>query len=101
MHVRVELSVAPPLSGGHSREELVAFALYCAARITRDLPGIERWDLYVAAGLDGEADAVVRAHVGRECVEARGHGCDPAQAIWTSMCHVEQPLRDAAVLLAS
>lgn len=101
MQVRVELSVAPPVSGGHNREELVAFALYCAARITRDLPGIDRWDLFVASGLDGQADAVVRAHVGPSTIEARGSGCDPAQAIWASMCHVEQPLREAAVLLAS
>jgi hypothetical protein len=106
MQVRVELSVAPPVSGGHNREELVAFALYCAARITRDLPGpelcrINRWDLFVASGLDGQADAVVRAHVGRDYIEARGSGCDPAQAIWAAMCQVEQPLREAAVLLAS
>ena len=98
MRVRADLRLAPPVSGGHGREELIAFAMYCAARMTRDLAGIDDWDLYVVGGLDGSASAVVRAHVGTAMVEARASACDPANAIWNAMCQVEQPLRVAATV---
>ena len=95
VRVRAELRLAPPVSGGQNRDDLVAFAGFCAARIARDLSGIGTWDLFVVSGIDGHADAVVRVEVGRECVEARATACDPAHAIWNAMCQVEQPLRDA------
>jgi len=96
VRVRAELRLAPPVSGGQKRDDLLAFAGFCAARIARDLSGIAGWDLYLVSGLDGHADAVVRVHVGRDIVEARASACDPAHAIWNAMCQVEQPLRDAA-----
>lgn len=99
MHVRAELRLPPPVSGGQKQDDLVAFAGYCAARIARDLSGIEGWDLYLVGGIDGHADAVVRVHVRGTIVEARASECDPAHAIWNAMCRVEQPLRDAAVML--
>jgi hypothetical protein len=83
------------VSGGQKRDDLVAFAGFCAARIARGLTGIDVWDLYVVSGLDGHADAIVRVAVGAETVEARASACDPAHAIWNAMCQVEQPLRDA------
>lgn len=92
MQLHAELAV----SSSHKREELLAFALYCLARITRDLRGVDRWDLFVSGGLEGQADAVVRAHLGTTRVEARASACDPAHAIWDSICELEQPLRDAA-----
>jgi hypothetical protein len=95
VRVRAELRLAPPVSGGQNRDDLVAFAGFCAARIARDLRGIDAWDLFVVSGLDGHADAVVRVAVGNETVEARASACDPAHAIWNAMCQVEQPLRDA------
>jgi hypothetical protein len=99
MHVRAELRLPPPVSGGQNEDDLVAFAGYCAARIARDLTGIDGWDLYLVAAIDGQADAVVRAHLRGEVVEARARECDPAHAIWNAMCRIEQPLRDAAVAL--
>jgi hypothetical protein len=99
MHVRAELRLPPPVSGGQKQDDLVAFAGYCAARISRDLTGIEAWDLFLVGGIDGQADAVVRVHVRGEVVEARASECDPAHAIWNAMCRIEQPLRDAAVAL--
>lgn len=98
MQVRAELKLAPPVSGGQRQDDLVAFAGYCAARISRDLSGIESWDLYVVGGIDGRADAIVRVHVRGAIVEARASECDPAHAIWNAMCRIEQPLRDAAIL---
>lgn len=95
VRVRAELRLAPPVSGGQKRDDLVAFAGFCASRIARDLSGIGTWDLFVVSGIDGHADAVVRVEVGRESVEARASACDPAHAIWNAMCQVEQPLRDA------
>jgi hypothetical protein len=97
VRVRAELRLSPPVSGGQKRDDLVAFAGFCAARIARDLSGISAWDLYVVSGLDGQAAAVVRAYLGREIIEGRASACDPAHAIWNAMCEVEQPLRDAAV----
>jgi hypothetical protein len=97
VRVRAELRLAPPVSGGQKRDDLVAFAGFCAARIARDLKGIGTWDLFVVSGIDGHADAVVRVEVGRESVEARASACDPAHAIWNAMCQVEQPLRDACI----
>src|SRR5438128_1091298 len=76
MRVRTDLRLAPPVSGGQRREDLIAFAMYCAARISRDLVGIDRWDLFVVGGLDGSADAVVRTYVGATLVEARSTACD-------------------------
>src|SRR4051812_10393439 len=99
MHVRAELRLPPPVRGGQKQDDLVAFAGYCATRIGRDLTGIDGWDLYLVAGIDGRADAVIRAHVRGEVVEARASECDPANAIWSAMCRIEQPLRDAAVAL--
>lgn len=99
MQVRAELSLTPAVSGGQKQDDLVAFAGYCAARIARDLSGIDSWDLYLVGGIDGHADAVVRVHVRGIVVEARASECDPAHAIWNAMCRVEQPLRDAATLL--
>ena len=96
MQVHAELRLPPPVSGGQKREDLLAFALYCVARITRDLAGVDRWDLFVVGGLDGASDAVVRAHLGGVRIEARASACDPAHAIWESICELEQPLRDAA-----
>lgn len=98
MQVRAELSLAPAVSGGQKQDDLVAFAGYCAARISRDLSGIDAWDLYLVGGLDGQANAVVRVHVRGNVVEARGSASDPAHAIWNAMCQVEQPLREAAVV---
>lgn len=97
--VHAEISLGA-MSGGPQHAELIAFADACAARVARDVPGIGRWDLFVVAGLDGEATAMVRAHVGVATIEARASACDPAQAIWTAMCDVEQPLRDAATRVA-
>ncbi len=97
VRVRADLRLAPPVSGGQKRDDLVAFAGFCAARITRGLSGISAWDLFLVSGLDGQADAVVRAHLGHEIIEARASACDPAHAIWDAMCRVEQPLRDAAL----
>src|SRR5262245_28723064 len=94
--LRAELSLAAPVSNGQGREELIAFADYCAARIARDLVGIDSWDLYLVGGIDGHATAVVRAHVGVTTVEASASDCDPAHAIWSAMCQVEQPVRYAA-----
>jgi hypothetical protein len=91
-----DLGVAPPINGGQNREELLEFARHCAARITRDLAGVSGWELFLVGGLEGQADAVVRAHLGATVVEARASGCDPAMAIWDAMCQVEQPLRLAA-----
>ena len=51
MHVRAELRLPPPVSGGQKEDDLVAFAGYCAARIARDLSGIEGWDLDPETGL--------------------------------------------------
>ncbi len=96
VHVRTELRLAPPVSGGQKHDELIAFAGFCAARIARGLRGIDAWDLFVVGGLDGHADAVLRVRIGRETVEARASACDPAHAIWNAMCEVEQPLREAA-----
>jgi hypothetical protein len=98
MRVRTDLRLAPPVSGGQKREELIAFAMHCAARITREAAGIEDWDLFVVGGLDGWAHAVVRARVGTTTVETRASACDPAHAIWNAMCEVEQPLRVAATI---
>jgi hypothetical protein len=100
VRVRAELRLAPPVSGGQKRDDLVAFAGFCAARIARDLRGIDAWDLFVVSGLDGHADAVVRVTVGEASVEARASACDPAHAIWNAMCQVEQPLRDAVTICA-
>jgi len=94
IRVRTDLRLAPPVSGGQDREDLIAFAMYCATRVTRDLAGIE-WELFVIGGLDGSADALVRASVGTTSVEARSSASDPAHAIWNVMCQVEQPLRHA------
>jgi hypothetical protein len=96
IHVRTELSVAPPVSGGHQHRDLIQFAGFCAARIARGLRGIDAWDVFVAGGLDGQADAIVRVRVGVETIEARASACDPAYAIWNAMCRVEQPVREAA-----
>src|SRR5689334_16706973 len=96
MNVCVDLRLPPPVSGDHKPEDLIAFATYCAARIARDLFGIERWDVLVHGRLDGRSDALVRAHIGASPIEARASASDPASAIWNAMCHVEQPLRHAA-----
>ena len=96
VRLRTELRLAPPVSGGQKDEELIAFAGFCAARITRDLRGIGAWDLFVVGGLEGKSDAVVRVQVGRETVEARSSASDPAHAIWNAMCDVEPRLREAA-----
>jgi hypothetical protein len=98
VHVRTELRLAPPVSGGQGHDELIAFAGFCAARIARGLRGIGAWDLYVVGGLDGQSDAVVRVHVAGGTVEVRARACDPAHAIWNAMCDVEQPLREAAAI---
>lgn len=98
--VRAELSLAA-VSGGQQHDALIAFADDCAARVAREVPGIERWDLFVVAGIDGQATAIVRAHLGATTVEARANACDPAQAIWSAMCQVEQPLRTAAAVSPS
>ena len=96
MNVHVDLRLAPPVSGGHKDEDLIAFATYCVARISRGLSGIDRWDVFVLGGLDGRSDALVRAHIGASQIEARASENDPANAIWNAMCSVEQPLRYAA-----
>lgn len=101
VHVRTELRLAPPVSGGQKQDELIAFAGFCAARIARGLRGIDAWDLFVVGGLDGHADAVLRVRVGCETVEARASACDAAHAIWNAMCEVEQPLREAAGMRAA
>jgi len=88
VHVRTEIN------GDANSEELASFASFCAARIARDLCGIEHWDLYVVGGLE-QADAVIRVRVGGNTVEARASAGDPANAIWNAMCRVEQPLREA------
>lgn len=98
MRVRTDLRLAPAVSGGQEREDLIAFAMYCAARLTRDLRGVHQWDLFVVGGLDGSSDALVRAYVGAAEIEARSSACDPAHAIWDAMCKVEQPLRDAVAI---
>ncbi len=77
------------------RDELVAFAGFCAERISRGLRGIAAWDLYVVGGL-GDSNAVVRVRVGNDTVEARATAFDPAEAIWDAMCQIEQPVRDVA-----
>ncbi len=79
----------------HQREELVAFAGFCAERISRGLQGIGGWDLYVVGGLD-ESNVVVRVRVGNDTIEAHGTGGEPAVAIWNAMCRIEQPVRDVA-----
>jgi hypothetical protein len=89
VHVRTEIN------GDANRDELAAFAGFCAARIARDLRGIESWDLFVVGGLE-QADAVLRVRVGRETVEVRASAIDPAHAIWNAMCRIEQPIRDVA-----
>lgn len=100
VRVRADLRLAPAVSGGQQPEELLAFAGFCAARIARGIAGVTAWDLYLVAGLDGHADAVVRAHVDHRAIEARASACDPAHAIWNAMCDLEQPLRDAAARAA-
>jgi len=87
IHVRTEIHADA------NRDELASFAGVCAARIARDLRGIDSWDLYVVGGLE-QADAVLRVRVGRQTVEARASAIDPAHAIWTAMCRIEQPIRD-------
>jgi len=93
LHIHTELRLAPPVGGDPDHADLIAFAEVCAARIARGLRGIDAWEVYVAGGLDGRADAVVRVQIGRERVEARASACDPAHAIWDAMCEVEQPIR--------
>ena len=93
VHVRTDIN------GDANREELAAFAGFCAARLSRDVRGIESWDLYLVGGLE-QADAVLRVRVGREVIEVRASAIDPAHAIWNAMCRIEQPIRDAAVDLA-
>jgi len=101
VHVRTELRLAPPVSGGQGHDELIAFAGFCAARIARGLRGIDAWDLYVVSGLEGRSDAVVRVRVAGETVEVRASASDPAHAIWDAMCDIEQPLREAATARAA
>ena len=47
-----DLGVAPPINGGQNREELIAFARYCAARIARELAGVSGWELFLVGGLE-------------------------------------------------
>lgn len=79
---------------GQLSGELLAFANQCSERIARGLHGISNWELWIASSLDGQTDAVVRAQVGAQIVEAKATAFDPAMAIWEAMCDVEQPLRD-------
>jgi len=95
MQMSADLRLAPPTNGSPTSADLIAFASYCAEHITRDLRGIGRWELFLASSLDGQADAIIRAHVGTNVVEARASACDPAMAIWEAMCDVEQPIRFA------
>jgi hypothetical protein len=88
VHVRTEIN------GCVNHHELASFADFCAARIARDLHGLEDWNLYLVGGLE-QSDVVVRVRAGLETVEARATACDPAHAIWTAMCRIEQPVRDA------
>jgi hypothetical protein len=92
------VQVRTEINGHANRDELAAFAGFCAARIARDLRGIESWDLFVVGGLD-QANAVLRVRVGSEVVEVRATAIDPAHAIWNAMCRIEQPIRDVAATL--
>jgi len=94
VHVRAEIN------GDANGDELASFAGFCAARISRDLRGIDSWDLYVVGGLE-QADVVLRARVGSETVEARATAIDAANAIWNAMCRIEQPIRDAVAARAA
>jgi hypothetical protein len=89
------VNVTTEMIGEGRRDELVAFAGFCAARISRGLRGVTAWDLYVVGGL-GQSDAVVRVKVGNDTVEASASASDPAEAIWNAMCRIEQPVRDVA-----
>lgn len=99
MQLSADLRLAPPTSGSATSADLIAFATYCAEHIARDLRGIARWELFLASSMDGQTDAIIRAHVGADAianaVEARASACDPAVAIWEAMCDLEQPLRFA------
>lgn len=95
VRVRAELRLAPSVSGDHQRDELAAFATFCASRVSRQIGGVVGWDVYVVAGLD-QADALVRAQLATGTLEARASGGDPAMALWNAMAELEQPLREAA-----
>jgi hypothetical protein len=94
------VNVRAEINGHANGDELVSFAGFCAARIARDLRGIDSWDLYVAGGLDQSA-AVIRVNIGQETVEARATAADPANAIWNAMCRIEQPIREAVAARAA
>ena len=94
VRVRAELRLAPSVSGDQQRDELAAFATFCASRVSRQIGGVFGWDVYVVAGLEG-ADALVRAQLANGSLEARASGGDPAMALWNAMAELEQPLREA------
>lgn len=95
MNLSADLRLPPPTIGSPTTAELIAFARVCADRVGRDLRGVASWELFVSGGLDGATDAIVRARVGNDVIEAKASAADPGNAIWEVMCDVEQPLRDA------
>ena len=95
MNLSADLRLPPPTIGNPTSAELIAFAKYCADHIGRDLRGVASWELFVIGGLDGATDAIVRARVGTDVIEAKASAADPGSAIWEVMCDLEQPLRDA------
>jgi len=94
-NLSADLRLAPPTTGSPTNVELIAFAKYCADHIGKNLRGVASWELFVTGGLDGSADAMVRARVGADIVEAKASAPDAGSAIWEVMCDVEQPLREA------
>jgi hypothetical protein len=95
VRVRTELRLAPSVSGDQQRDELAAFVTVCASRISRQIGGVSGWDVYLVAGMDGQADVLVRAQLATGTVESRASGCEPAMALWNAMALLEQPLREA------
>ena len=99
VRVTTELRLAPSVSGDQQRDELAAFAAFCAARIARHVAGVHSWDVYLVAGLDGNAEVIVRAKLDTMTVEMAATGCEPAVAIWNAMSKIEQPLRETVAAL--
>jgi len=89
----VEVNVPTSMST-RQRDELAAFARYCAARVDRDHGASDHWNVSLAANPDGFVCVVKVQRHGTE-VTARWGTVDPSRAIWNAMCRIEQPLREA------
>ncbi len=87
------IDVQYPVPSGARHRELRAFAVFCIARMERELAGIDSWVLRVRPGQRG-FEALVAVSLRGHIIEQLGAGRDATLAVWDSLCNVEQLLRE-------